>query len=133
MRCNCSICKRKGYIIGVIGPDDFKITKGENLLKLYQFHSKTAKHYFAPFVVFIHIIDQELILKIYGINIACIEGVKPFDLKIFLLTMGKTILMIKSDYLKFLKKEAVGKPIVDKLGKLKNILSTSIVLDLFGV
>ena len=34
--------------------------------------------------------------------------------------MGKTILMIKSDYLKFLKKkEAVGKPIVDKLGKLK--------------
>ena len=25
MRCNCSICKRKGYIIGVLGPDDFKI------------------------------------------------------------------------------------------------------------
>ena len=24
MRCNCSLCKRKGYIIGVIGPDDFK-------------------------------------------------------------------------------------------------------------
>ena len=37
MRCNCSICKRKGYIIGVAGPDDFKILKGENLLKLYQF------------------------------------------------------------------------------------------------
>ena len=23
MRCNCTLCKRKGYIIGVIGPDDF--------------------------------------------------------------------------------------------------------------
>ena len=34
--------------------------------------------------------------------------------------MAKTILMIKSDYLKFLKnKEAGGKPIIDKLGKLK--------------
>ena len=34
--------------------------------------------------------------------------------------MVKTILMIKSDYLKFLKnKEAGGKPIIDKLGKLK--------------
>ncbi len=34
--------------------------------------------------------------------------------------MVKTILMIKSDYLKFLKKrEIVNKPIVDKLGKLK--------------
>ena len=55
MRCNCSICKRKGYIIAVAGQNDFKITKGENLLKLYQFHSKTAKHYFkqieGPFLV----------------------------------------------------------------------------------
>ena len=34
--------------------------------------------------------------------------------------MVKTILMIKSDYLKFLKKkEVVGRPIVDKMGKLK--------------
>ena len=34
--------------------------------------------------------------------------------------MAKTILMIKSDYLKFLKKkEVVGRPIVDKMGKLK--------------
>ena len=30
--------------------------------------------------------------------------------------------MIKSDYLKFVKKEVVGKPIVDKIGKLKYIL-----------
>ena len=34
--------------------------------------------------------------------------------------MVKTILMIKSDYLKFLKKKEVGgKPIIDKIGKLK--------------
>ena len=34
--------------------------------------------------------------------------------------MVKTILMIKSDYLKFLKKKEVGgRPIVDKIGKLK--------------
>ena len=46
MRCNCSICKRKGYIIGVIGPDDFKLVKGEEHLKLYQFYTNTAKHYF---------------------------------------------------------------------------------------
>ena len=35
--------------------------------------------------------------------------------------MVKTIPMIKSDYLKFLKKrEVVGKPIIDKIGKLNN-------------
>ena len=33
--------------------------------------------------------------------------------------MDKTILMIKSEYLKFLKKQEVaGKPIIDKIGKL---------------
>ena len=31
MRCNCSICKRKGYIIGVVGPDDFKLAKGDSV------------------------------------------------------------------------------------------------------
>ena len=36
--------------------------------------------------------------------------------------MAKTILMIKSDYLKFLKRnEVAGKPIVDKLGKLNKL------------
>ncbi len=36
--------------------------------------------------------------------------------------MAKTILMIKSDYLKFLKKrEVAGKPIVDKIGKLNKL------------
>ena len=37
MRCNCSICKKKGYVIGVLGENDFKLTKGEDSLKLYQF------------------------------------------------------------------------------------------------
>ena len=73
MRCNCSICKKKGYIIGVTGPDDFKIVKGENLLKLYQFHSKTAKHYFCT-VCGIHTHNRpRRDPKIYGINIACVE------------------------------------------------------------
>ena len=81
MRCNCSICKRKGYIIGVAGPNDFEIIKGEKLLKLYQFHSKTAKHYFCT-ICGIHTHNRpRRDPKIYGINIACVEGIKPFDLK----------------------------------------------------
>ena len=46
LRCNCSICKRKGAIMSMVKNENFKITKGENELKLYQFHSKVAKHYF---------------------------------------------------------------------------------------
>ena len=80
MRCNCSLCKRKGYIIGVIGPDDFKIVKGENLLKLYQYHTKTAKHYFCS-VCGIHTHNRPRSNpKIYGINVACVEGINPYEL-----------------------------------------------------
>ena len=43
IKCNCSICKRKGAIMSMVKNEDFKITKGEDKLKLYQFHSKIAK------------------------------------------------------------------------------------------
>ena len=81
MRCNCSICKKKGYIIGVLGPDAFKLIKGENLLTLYQFYTKAAQHYFCK-ICGIHTHNRPRINpKIYGINIACVEGVKPFELE----------------------------------------------------
>ena len=44
IKCNCSICKRKGAIMSMVKNEDFKIVKGEDKLKLYQFHSKVAKH-----------------------------------------------------------------------------------------
>ena len=81
MRCNCSICKRKGYIIGVVGPDDFKLIKGEELLKLYQFNTKAAQHYFCSNCG-IHTHNRPRSNpKIYGINIACVEGVNPFEIE----------------------------------------------------
>ena len=46
LRCNCSICKRKGSIMSMVKNEDFQIIKGQKDLKLYQFHSKIAKHYF---------------------------------------------------------------------------------------
>ena len=89
MRCNCSLCKKKGYIIGVVGPDDFKITKGDDFLKLYQYHTKTAKHYFCS-ECGIHTHNRPRINpKIYGINIACVEGINPFELQTVPVNDGK--------------------------------------------
>ena len=34
IRCNCSICKRKGYAMSMDAENDLKITKGEGLLTL---------------------------------------------------------------------------------------------------
>ena len=81
MRCNCTLCKRKGYVIGVLGENEFKIIKGEKFLKLYQYYTKAAKHYFCS-ICGIHTHNRPRINpKIFGINVACVEGIDPFELK----------------------------------------------------
>ena len=82
LKCNCSICKKKGItMINKIGLNDLKITKGEELLKLYQYHSKTAKHYFCSVCgIYTHPKPRSN-PNSYCVNAACLEGVNPFDLK----------------------------------------------------
>ena len=47
--------------------------------------------------------------------------------------MVKTIPMIKSDYLKFVKKyEVGGKPIIDKIGKMSHFIC-HLLIDLFNL
>ena len=69
MRCNCTLCKRKGYIIGVLGENDFTLTKGKELLKLYQYYTNTAKHFFCS-ICGIHTHNNPRINpKIFGVNV----------------------------------------------------------------
>jgi len=61
VKCNCSICKRKGAIMSMVKNEDFKIIKGEDKLKLYQFHSKVRNIISAQTVEFILTTIQEAI------------------------------------------------------------------------
>ena len=81
LRCNCSICKRKGAIMSMVKNEDFKIIKGKDKLKLYQFHSKVAKHYFCSNCGIHTHSNPRINPKIWGINVACVEGINPFELK----------------------------------------------------
>ena len=81
VRCNCSICKRKNATMGMVKNEDFKVTKGKDKLKLYQYHTKVAKHYFCSNCgIYTHHIMRSN-TNMYGINVACLEGVKPFELE----------------------------------------------------
>ena len=56
-------------------------TKGKDLLTLYQYHTKVAEHYFCS-KCGIHTHNKPRSNpKIYGINIACVEGINPFELE----------------------------------------------------
>lgn len=79
-RCNCSMCRMRGTIVASVALDGINTTKGAEMLTLYQFNTMTAKHYFCS-KCGIHTHHQRRSNpKQYGFNIACLEGVNPYDL-----------------------------------------------------
>ena len=80
LRCNCSICKRKGAIMSMVKNEHFKITKGEEKLKFYQFHSKVAKHFFCPNCGIYTHHNPRSNPAMTGFNVGCIDDIDTFKL-----------------------------------------------------
>ncbi|MCX4025878.1 GFA family protein [Endozoicomonas sp. SM1973] len=80
-RCNCSLCSRKGAIIASVPLDKLTVTKGADNLSLYQWNTNTAKHYFCKTCGIYTHHQRRSNPALYGVNVACLEGVNPFDLK----------------------------------------------------
>ena len=58
-RCNCSHCRRKGFVMTTAKLDEFKLISGNKYLKTYQWNTKIAKHFFVTIVVLIHITKED--------------------------------------------------------------------------
>jgi len=76
-RCNCSICRRKGAIVGSVPLSGIKIVRGEEKLVLYQFDTKEADHYFCKVCGIYTHHRRRSNPNQYGINLGCLEGVDP--------------------------------------------------------
>lgn len=79
-RCDCSICRRKGAIVASVSLDGIEIVKGKDALKLYQFNTKTAKHYFCVHCGIYTHHQRRSNPNEYGFNVGCLEGVNPYEL-----------------------------------------------------
>ena len=88
VKCNCSICKRRSAIMAKVNLEDLKVIKGKEQLKLYQFHTKTAKHYFCSVCGIYTHHNPRRDPSLYGFNVACLENVNPYDLEDILLVDG---------------------------------------------
>ena len=44
--CNCSICRKKGFLHLIVPPQNFTLITGQDFLTTYTFNTKTAKHTF---------------------------------------------------------------------------------------
>ena len=67
--------------MAILDQDNFRVVQGEDKLSLYQFHTKTAKHYFCSVCgIYTHHQTRTNTSK-YGVNVACIDGINSLDLK----------------------------------------------------
>lgn len=69
----------RGAIAVSANLSDIEITQGEGALSLYQFGTKTAKHYFCSVCGIYTHHQRRSNPNQYGINVACLDGVSPFD------------------------------------------------------
>jgi hypothetical protein len=81
LQCNCSICKRRNAVMSMVKNKDFKIVKGEDKLKLYQFHSKVAKHYFCTNCGIYTHHNPRANPAMTVFNLGCIDEINTFNLK----------------------------------------------------
>ena len=81
LKCNCSICKRKGAVMSMVKNENFTIIKGQERLKLYQFHTKVAKHYFCSNCgIYTHHHPRSN-PTMTGFNVGCIDDIDTFKLE----------------------------------------------------
>ncbi|MXR67095.1 GFA family protein [Shewanella sp. JBTF-M18] len=79
-RYDCSICRRKGAIVVSVTLDGLSVVKGHEQLKLYQFNTHTAKHYFCGVCGIYTHHQRRSNPEEYGVNLGCLEGVNPYDI-----------------------------------------------------
>jgi hypothetical protein len=78
-RCTCSYCRMRGAIAVSADLDGIEITRGAELLTVYQFNTNTAKHYFCSRCGIYTHHQRRSNPNQYGVNVACLDGVSPFD------------------------------------------------------
>lgn len=84
--CNCSICRKKGFLHLILPLEEFTLLSGADLLTTYTFNTHTAKHTFCS-VCGIHPFykprshphDIDVNVRCLDGEVSCLFDVEPFD------------------------------------------------------
>lgn len=75
--CDCSICSRRSALMVKVHESKFTLLAGEESLTEYQFHTKTAHHFFCKVCGIYPFHRKRLAPDHYGINVRCLHGFDP--------------------------------------------------------
>ena len=75
MRCNCSLCARKGIAMTTttVAPEHIKICDPESVLTTYQFGTMTARHHFCNRCGIHTFVETRLNPGHFRINLGCVD------------------------------------------------------------
>ena len=80
-RCTCSICRMRGAIAVTSTPEAFQLIKGAPNLATYRFNTGVAEHHCCTTCgIYTHHKRRSNPNEL-GVNVACLEGVSPFDFR----------------------------------------------------
>jgi hypothetical protein len=80
-RCTCSICRMRGAVAVTSTPAEFRIIEGKDQLATYRFNTMSAEHHFCTVCgIYTHHKRRSSSDQL-GVNVACLEGVSPFDFR----------------------------------------------------
>ena len=78
-RCTCSMCRMRGAVAVTSTPNQFLLTHGADKLATYRFNTRSAEHHFCIVCgIYTHHKRRSNAGEL-GVNVACLEGVSPFD------------------------------------------------------
>ena len=79
-RCDCSYCAKRGAIAVTAPLGGVIVLQGQDNLTLYQWNTKTAKHWFCKTCGIYTHHQRRSNPNEYGVNVAILDGVNPRDL-----------------------------------------------------
>ncbi len=75
--CDCSICRRKNALMVKVHESKFTLLAGQDALSEYQFHTRTARHFFCRCCGIYPFHRKRVTPDFFGINVYCLEDVDP--------------------------------------------------------
>ena len=78
-RCTCSYCRMRGAVVVSAQMGGVTILAGADALTRYRFNTMTAEHFFCSRCGIYTHHQRRSDPNQYGVNVACLEDVSPFD------------------------------------------------------
>jgi hypothetical protein len=78
-RCTCSYCRMRGAVVAMAAMGGIRFLQGEDALTTYRFHTGSAQHFFCSRCGIYTHHQRRSDQSLYAVNVACLDGVSPFD------------------------------------------------------